>query len=306
MGNPNQKGDTVKIGYARVSTQEQHFDLQLDALHRAGCEKIYQEQVSGAKMARPELDRALEQLRAGDTLIVWKLDRLGRSLPHLIDVVTALLAKGVGLKSLHDPIDTTTAQGRFIFNVFASLAEFERDLIRERTQAGLQAARARGRTGGRPKGLSAEAEEKAMAAETLYRERKLSANQIARRLGIAKSTLYSYLRHRGVAIGAYAKKPKQKTMKVELYLTVENNSKFVRGKNKSREDIEWDILRRYQMEKPHKDGHRYILTIPYETDEELDRIIYDEILGEAHRIADLRNGHIEADVISLEDPDRSW
>ena len=95
-------------------------------------------------------------------------------------------------------------------------------------------------------------------------------------------------------------------MKVELYLTVENNSKFVRGKNKSREDIEWDILRRYQMEKPHKDGHRYILTIPYEIDEELDRIIYDEILGEAHSIADLRNGHIEADVISLEDPDRSW
>jgi DNA invertase Pin-like site-specific DNA recombinase len=306
MRNPNQKGETVKIGYARVSTLEQHLDLQLDALHQAGCETIYQEQVSGAKTARPELDRALEQLRAGDTLVVWKLDRLGRSLPHLIEVVTTLMAKGVGLKSLQDPIDTTTAQGRFIFNVFASLAEFERDLIRERTQAGLQAARARGRTGGRPKGLSAEAEEKAMAAETLYRERQLSANQIARRLGIAKSTLYSYLRHRGVAIGAYAKKRQPKTMKVELYLTVENNSKFVRGKNKSREDIEWGILRRYQMEKPHKDGHWYILTIPYETDEELDRIIYDEILGEAHFIADLRNGHIEADVISLDDPDRSW
>jgi DNA invertase Pin-like site-specific DNA recombinase len=212
MRHPNQKGETVKIGYARVSTQEQHLDLQLDALYQAGCEKIYQEQVGGAKMARPELDRALEQLRAGDTLVVWKLDRLGRSLPHLIEVVTALLAKGVGLKSLHDPIDTTTAQGRFIFNVFASLAEFERDLIRERTQAGLQAARARGRTGGRPEGLSAEAEEKAMAAETLYRERQLSANQIARRLGIAKSTLYSYLRHRGVAIGAYEKKHQPKTM----------------------------------------------------------------------------------------------
>ena len=95
-------------------------------------------------------------------------------------------------------------------------------------------------------------------------------------------------------------------MKVELYFAVENNSKFVRGKGKSREDIEWDILRRYQMEKPHKDSHRYILTIPYETDEELDRIIYDEILGEAHSIADLRNGFIEADVVSLDDPDRSW
>jgi DNA invertase Pin-like site-specific DNA recombinase len=306
MSNTNHKGDPVKIGYARVSTQEQHLDLQLDALHHEGCEPIYQEQVSGAKTDRPELDKALAYLRAGDTLVIWKLDRLGRSLTHLIDVVTALMAKGVGLKSLHDPIDTTTAQGRFIFNVFASLAEFERDLIQERTKAGLQAARARGRTGGRPKGLSAEAEEKALAAETLYRARQLSANQIAKRLGIAKRTLYSYLRHRGVAIGAYTKKRKQKTMKVELSLRVENNSKFVRGKGKSRQEIEWDILSRYQMEKPHKDSHRYILTIPYETDEDLDRIIYNDILGEAHGIADLRNGFIEADVVSLEDPDRSW
>ncbi len=124
-----------------------------------------------------------------------------RPLLHLIEVVTTLMAKGIGLKNLQDPIDTTSAQGRFIFNVFASLAEFERDLISERTQAGLQAARARGRLGGRPKGLSAEAEEKAVAAETLYREQKLSANQIAKRLGIVKSTLYSYLRHRGVEIG---------------------------------------------------------------------------------------------------------
>ena len=186
----------MKVGYARVSTQEQHLDLQLDALRQEGCEKIYQEQASGAKTTRPELDNALNHLRKGDTLVVWKLDRLGRSLKHLIEVVTILMAKGIGLKSLQDPIDTTSAQGRFIFNVFASLAEFERDLISERTQAGLQAARARGRLGGRPKGLSAEAEEKAMAAETLYREQKLSANQIAKRLGIAKSTLYSYLDQR--------------------------------------------------------------------------------------------------------------
>jgi len=119
----------VKVGYARVSTQEQHLDLQLDALRQEGCETIYQEQVSGAKTDRPELYRALSYLRQGDTLVVWKLDRLGRSLPHLIEVVTALMKRGVGLKSLQDPIDTTTAQGRFIFNVFASLAEFERDLI---------------------------------------------------------------------------------------------------------------------------------------------------------------------------------
>lgn len=199
----------MKIGYARVSMQEQHLDLQLDALREEGCEKIYQEYASGGNTARPELARALEHLRKDDTLVIWKLDRLGRSLRHLIDVVTMLMGKGMGLKSLQDPIDTTTAQGRFVFNVFASLAEFERDLIRERTKAGLQAARARGRRGGRPKGLTAEAEEKALAAETLYREGRLSANQVARRLGIAKSTLYKYLRHRGVEISAYKKQPKR-------------------------------------------------------------------------------------------------
>jgi predicted DNA-binding protein YlxM (UPF0122 family) len=218
-----------------------------------------------------------------------------------------LLVNPVGLKSLQDPIDTTTAQGRLIFNIFASLAEFERDLIRERTNAGLQTARARGRMGGRPKGLSAGAHKKAIAAEALYKEGKLSVREIAHNQGISKATLYSYLRHRGVKIGAY-KKPlvKQKVMRVEIYLAVENNSKFVRGKNKSREDIEDWVLSRYGMEKSHKDSHRYILTIPYQTDEELDRIIYEEILGEAHRIADLRHGFVEADVVSLDDPERSW
>jgi DNA invertase Pin-like site-specific DNA recombinase len=222
----------MHFGYARVSTKEQHLDLQLDALKGAGCEMIFHETASGAKTERQELDRLLSQVRKGDVIVVWKLDRLGRSLKHLVEVVTTLMEKGVGLKSLQDPIDTTTAQGRLVFNIFASLAEFERDLIRERTNAGLQAARARGRMGGRPKGLSAAAYKKAIAAEALYKEGKLSVADIARNQNISKATLYSYLRHRGVKIGAY-KKPlvKQKVMKVELYLTVENNSKFVRGKN---------------------------------------------------------------------------
>jgi DNA invertase Pin-like site-specific DNA recombinase len=297
----------MQIGYARVSTKEQHLDLQLDALKHAGCETIFPETVSGAKAERKELDRLLAQVRKGDVIVIWKLDRLGRSLKHLVEVVTTLMEKGVGLKSLHDPIDTTTAQGRLIFNIFASLAEFERDLIRERTNAGLQAARARGRMGGRPKGLSAAAQKKAIAAEALYKEGTLSVNEIARNLDISKATLYGYLRHRGVKIGAY-KKPlrKPKVMRVELYLTVENNSKFVRGKHKSREEIEEWVLRRYGMEKPHKDSHRYILTIPYQTDEELDHIIYEDILAEAHRIAALRHGFVEADVVSLDDPERSW
>ena len=196
----------MKIGYARVSTKEQSFDFQLDALRKASCKKIYQETVSGAKAARLQLDLMLDNLRAGDVLVIWKLDRLGRSLRHLVELIHGLMEKGVGLKSLNDPIDTTTPQGRLSFNLFASLAEFERDLIRERTQAGLSAARARGRRGGRPRGLPSSAEVTARAAETLYTERKLSVRQIADRLGISKSTLYAYLRHRGVRIGPYQRR----------------------------------------------------------------------------------------------------
>ena len=193
----------MKIGYARVSTRDQTLDLQVDALKKAGCAKVLTEKMSGAGAERPVLNKLMEALRAGDVLIIWKLDRLGRSLQHLIALVNELLTRKVGLKSLNDPIDTTTATGRLTFNIFASLAEFERDVIRERTKAGLLAARARGRKGGRPKGIASDAEQTACAAETLYREGKLSSQQIANRLSISKSTLYSYLRYRGVAIGNY-------------------------------------------------------------------------------------------------------
>ena len=193
----------MKIGYARVSTKDQSFDLQLDALQKAGCERIYREVVSGARAERPVLKQLVENLRRGDVLVIWKLDRLGRSLKHLVGLVNDLHERKIGLQSLNDPIDTTTAQGRLSFNLFASLAEFERDLIRERTQAGLSAARARGRQGGRPKGLSEQAEVTARAAETLYLERQLSVRQICDKLGISRTTLYAYLRHRGVSISPY-------------------------------------------------------------------------------------------------------
>src|SRR3954467_1460073 len=137
----------MDIGYARVSTGEQTLDLQLDALQVAGCGKVYQETASGAKADRPVLDEVLSYLRTGDTLVVWRLDRLGRSLKHLIEVVAALAERGIGFKSLTEQIDTTTPGGKLIFHVFGALAEFERDLIQERTQAGLAAARARGRLG---------------------------------------------------------------------------------------------------------------------------------------------------------------
>ncbi|KVT51491.1 resolvase [Burkholderia ubonensis] len=194
----------MNIGDARVSTHEQNLTLQTDALRAVGCTKVLTEVASGASADRPILTHLLDDVREGDVIVIWKLDRLGRSLRHLIDVVGSLLENGVGLKSLNDPVDTTTAQGRLVFNLFASLAEFERDVIRERTQAGLSAARARGRKGGRPKGLPAKAEPTAYAAETLYREGALSAEQIAQRLHISKSTLYAYLRHRGVPIDGRA------------------------------------------------------------------------------------------------------
>jgi DNA invertase Pin-like site-specific DNA recombinase len=195
----------MRLGYARVSTRDQSFDLQIDALKKANCEKIYKEVASGARTARPVLDDLLSRMRAGDTLVVWKLDRLGRSLQHLVMLAKELLDRQIGLISLNDPIDTTTPQGRLVFNIFASLAEFERDLIRERTQAGLTAARARGRTGGRPPGLSRQAEAAAMAAETLYREGQLSVKAICEQLRISKPTFYAYLNHRGVETGARRK-----------------------------------------------------------------------------------------------------
>src|SRR5947209_7135886 len=144
----------MQIGYARVSTTEQTLDLQLDALKKAGCSKIFTDTASGAKTERKGLDEALAYVRSGDTLVVWRLDRLGRSLKHLIEVVTDLEKRGIGFKSLTENIDTTTSGGKLIFHIFGALAEFERNLIRERTQAGLIAARARGRKGGRPKSLT--------------------------------------------------------------------------------------------------------------------------------------------------------
>lgn len=191
----------MKVGYARVSTKDQSLSMQVDALKQAGCTQIHEEIASGAKTARPVLDEIIRNLREEDTLVIWKLDRLGRNLAHLIHLTTKLIEKKVGLISLNDPIDTTTAQGRLVFGIFASLAEFERELIRERTNAGLKSARARGRKGGRPKGMTPAAIEKATIAEALYRNGSIPVKKIAEQLGISKTTLYLYLRYRNVDIG---------------------------------------------------------------------------------------------------------
>ena len=179
------------IGYARVSTQDQHLDLQHDALHRVGCEKIFTDTVGGASVERRGLAAALDYLRPGDTLVVCRLDRLGRSLKQLIETVAQLEHAGVGFRSLQERIDTTTPGGKLVFHVFGALAEFERDLIRERTQAGLAAARARGRLGGRPKKLETAA--KVAMAQALYDDKRHAIAEICRTLGISRATLYRYL-----------------------------------------------------------------------------------------------------------------
>ena len=179
------------IGYARVSTDDQDLSLQRDALSQAGCDQFFEDQLSGAKAARPGLQEALKYTRSGDTLVVWRLDRLSRSLKDLIDMVTRLESHGVGLKSLHETIDTTSSSGKLIFHVFGALAEFERKLIRERTQAHLKAARVLGRKGGRPKSLS---KEKQFLAVKLYDEKKHTVNQICEMMGISKPTIYKYIR----------------------------------------------------------------------------------------------------------------
>jgi DNA invertase Pin-like site-specific DNA recombinase len=192
----------MKIGYARVSTQEQNLALQVDALQGAGCQKLYEEKITGSARLRPELQKMLEQLREKDVVVIWKLDRLARSLKDLVSLVNEIQEKGAGLQSLNDHIDTTTPHGKLTFHLFAALAEFERDIIRERTKAGLAAARARGRKGGRPKGLSKKAQHTAIIAEKLYREGNLTVKEICEQLSISKGTLYNYLRYRGVEVGA--------------------------------------------------------------------------------------------------------
>ena len=178
------------IGYARVSTRDQKPHLQIDALRDAGCERIYEETASGAKRDRPELMAALDFMRAGDSLVVWKLDRLARSTRQLLETVELLEERWIGLNILTQNIDTGNAGGRLIFTVFSAIAEFEREIIRERTRAGLDAARARGRTGGRPRALS---EKDLKEARALLTDPEITVEDVARRLGIGPSTLYRYL-----------------------------------------------------------------------------------------------------------------
>lgn len=179
------------IGYARVSTSDQNLDLQTDALTKAGCEKTYSDIASGAKSDREGLAEAIGFMREGDTLVVWKLDRLGRSLRHLIETVALLQSRGMGFRSIQETIDTTTSGGKLFFHVFGALAEFERDIIRERTKAGLLSARQRGRLGGRPSVVD---EKKIRQAKAMLADSKNTASDICTTLGISRATLYRHIK----------------------------------------------------------------------------------------------------------------
>jgi DNA invertase Pin-like site-specific DNA recombinase len=181
----------MRIGYARVSTTEQNLDLQRDALKRAGCERIIEDTASGGKLHRSGLERVRETLRPGDVLAVWRLDRLGRSLRHLIDLMAELEGQGIGFQSVTESIDTTTPGGKLVFHIFGALAEFERNLIRDRTHAGLAAARARGRKGGRRKKLS---DKQCALLVELYRRKKDSIDEICKIFSISRPTLYKYVK----------------------------------------------------------------------------------------------------------------
>jgi len=182
----------MKIGYARVSTKEQNLNLQIEALEKAGCEIIFKETISGATKFRPELDRMIAQFRKSDELIVWKLDRLGRSLKHIIDLVLSLSEKGIIIKGLTDGVDTSTVNGRLFLNIMASLAEYERELIRERTNAGLQSARAKGRIGGRPKGFAKDTIAKLLVMRSVYKDLDKTPEEIYKGLQLTRPTFYRY------------------------------------------------------------------------------------------------------------------
>src|SRR5947209_20194613 len=183
----------MNIGYARNSTQDQTLNLQKDALEKIGCTKIFTDTASGAKAERTGLNEALEYVREGDTLVVWRLDRLGRSLKHLIETITKLNNRKIGFKSITENIDTTTSGGKLVFHIFGALAEFERDIIKDRTKAGLSAARSRGRLGGRPKAKMLDSPKKVALAQSLYENRDNTIEEICKTLNVSRATLYRYI-----------------------------------------------------------------------------------------------------------------
>jgi DNA invertase Pin-like site-specific DNA recombinase len=199
----------IKLGYARVSTFEQNLDLQIDALQREGCKQIFTDKISGVKANKPNFEKLMEYARQGDTIVVWKLDRLGRSTVHLIELIEELKKKGINLKSLNEPIDTTSASGTLFFQFMCMLAEHERNIIRERTMAGLSSARARGRKGGRPNGLSEHYQLIAPEVKEMYEKGMRTTEEIRKIFNIkSQPTLYKILIYSGINVKGFFKQKK--------------------------------------------------------------------------------------------------
>jgi DNA invertase Pin-like site-specific DNA recombinase len=289
--------------YCRVSSAQQKADSQQAAIQHwlrgnrlpATAVRWFVDTETGTTLQRPAFAALQQAIFHGEveTVVVWKLDRLSRKTQEGINVLADWCEREVRVVSVTQQIDLRGSVGRLLASVLFGLAEIERDYLRERQAAGIVVAKSKGVYTGRKKGTPKAKPERAWE----FRDQGLTKPEIARALGVSAQTVWRYLKQRPSP---------PKTMKVLLYLAIENNNKFVRGKNKSRAEIERSVLSRFQMEKLGTDGWEYYLTIPYETDEDLDRIIYEDILREAEWIADSRHGFIEADVRSVDDPDRSW
>ncbi|EJQ96307.1 hypothetical protein II5_06087 [Bacillus cereus MSX-A1] len=285
-------------GYARVSTQQQDLIRQLDLLKNFNCTEIITEKMSGTKKDRPELIRLKDKIRTGDTLIVESFSRLGRSTKDLIELVEYFEQKGVKLFSLKENFDTNTPQGKLMLTVFQAFSQFERDLIVQRTKEGIESARARGRKGGRPR-IKEKYIEKAL---NLYNSKEYSISEIVTMTGISQATLYRYIREKEMNSTEKQSVEKEKTAEIRMWLRVENNSKFVRGKSKVRKEVE-QYLRYYFNMEVNSSGE-YVFYVPYKDVDDLTKQVEDiicEIANDAYR----RNCFIEANT-SCDELDLYW
>lgn len=285
-----------RVGYARVSSTGQSLEVQLEKLNQAKCDRIYQEKRSGRTADRPEFQACMNYLREGDTLIITRLDRLARSVVHLAQLAKRFQHEGIDLLVVDQNIDTSTSTGRLMFNMLASIAEFENDLRTERQAEGIAKAKENGVKFGRPAKLTK------AKREAIYSRRMAGATigQLAKEFRLGEATIYRALS----AVKQSDSVPVLKTTKVILWLQVENNNKFVRGKGKSRQHIEDYILAEHDAKKLEKDGWEYELTFQYADDEDLERQIYD-LSAEMSHEADLRNGFVECSFTEV-GTDRSW
>jgi len=285
-----------RIGYARVSSTGQSLEVQLAKLSQVKCDRIYQEKRSGRTADRPEFQACMNYLREGDTLIITRLDRLARSVVHLAQLAKRFQQESIDLLVVDQNIDTSTSTGRLMFNMLASIAEFENDLRTERQAEGIAKAKENGVKFGRPAKLTD------AKREAIYSRRMAGATigQLAKEFGLGEATIYRALN----TVQKSDAVPELKTTKVILWLQVANNNKFVRGKGKSRQHIEDYCLSEYNARKLEKDGWEYELTIQYTDDEDLERQIYD-LSAEMSQEAYLRNGFVECSFTEV-GTDRSW